>query len=160
MVSLVSTLLLGGALAAPFEQDRLSVGLPLEMDLVGLAFGLHPELLWTPFDANGAFHLRAATGLMWGPELGLLPVSLGVREVFFPTRMVRPGLGAGVQLQSFFPNGHPPVSRLDMTMELTLDARVAEGWRVGMQLSPEFGMVGGFGLGMAARLGVQKDLPW
>ena len=47
-----------------------------------------------------------------------------------------------------------------MTMELTLDARVAEGWRVGMQLSPEFGMVGGFGLGMAARLGVQKDLPW
>jgi hypothetical protein len=30
---------------------------------------------------------------------------------------------------------------------------------VGLQVSPEFGMVGGFGLGMATRLGVSADLP-
>jgi hypothetical protein len=51
------------------------------------------------------------------------------------------------------------VVRLDLTMEATLDVRVAEGWRVGLQVSPEFGMVGGFGLGMATRLGVSADLP-
>ncbi len=157
MVSL-TLLSLGAALAAPLDPERFSVGLPAEMDLVGLAFGLHPELLWRPFDADGAFHVRAATGLMVGSELALLPVSLGVREVFFPTRKVRPGLGMGVQLQTFFPNHHPPVSRLDMTMEATLDVAVAEGWRVGLQLSPEIGMTS-FGLGMATRLGVQRALP-
>jgi len=160
MVSLLPTLLAGAALAAPLDAERFSVGLPAEMDWVGLAFGVHPELLWRPMDPDGAFHVRAATGLMWGAELGLLPVSLGVREVLLPRRTVRPGLGAGVQLQNFFPNQHAPVGRLDLTMEATLDVRVAEGWRVGLQISPEFGMVGGFGLGMATRLGVQRDLPW
>ena len=153
-------LLLGAALAAPLDADRFSVSLPAEMDLVGLAFGLHPELLWTPLGPQGAFHVRAATGLMVGPELALVPLSLGVREVAFPTRRVRPGVGMGVQLQSFFPDHHPPVLRLDLTMEATLDVAVAEGWRVGAALSPEFGMVGGFGLGMAARLGVERALPW
>ncbi len=152
------SLLLGAALAAPPDLERLSVGLPVEMDLVGLAFGLHPELLWRPLGEQGAFHVRGATGLMVGPELALLPLSLGVREVFFPARKVRPGLGAGVQLQTFFPRQHAPTARLDLTMEATLDVEVAEGWRVGLQISPEFGMVGGFGLGMATRIGVQRDL--
>jgi hypothetical protein len=158
MVSLLA-LGVGAALAAPQDSERFTVGLPLELDLVGLAVGAHPELLWRPLKPDGALHLRTGTGLMVGPELTLLPLSLGVREVFLPRRAVRPGLGTGVQLQTFFPRQHEPVVRLDLTIEATLDVRVAEGWRVGLQVSPEFGMVGGFGLGMATRLGVSADLP-
>ena len=140
--------------------ERFSLGLPAEVNLVGLTYGVHPELLWRPLRPDGALHLRAATGFTAGRELSTLPVSLGVRGVAFPRKAVRPGVGAGLQLQTFLPHQHPPALRLDTTLELTLDVRVAEGWRVGTQLSPEFGMVPGFGLGMAVRLGVQKDLPW
>jgi hypothetical protein len=166
---MVIPMLLGAALAAAppraeptplSDPGRWSVGLPAEVDLVGLAFGVHPEALWRPFAPDGAIHLRAATGFMGGPELSLVPVSAGVRVIAFPRRRVRPGLGTGLQLQTFFPHQHAPVVRLDQTIELTLDVRVVEAWRVGMQLSPEFGLAPGFGLGMAARLGVQRDLPW
>lgn len=159
-------LMLGLATAAePNERtsmaaaERFSVGLPIEANLVGLSFGVHPELLYRPFRPDGWFHLRAATGFTAGPELSSVPLSLGFREVFFFGKRVQPGLGAGVQLQNFIPYGHAPVTRLDMTMEATLDVQVAEGWTVGAQLSPEFGMVGGFGLGMATRIGVRRDLP-
>jgi hypothetical protein len=133
--------------------DRFSVGMPAEVDLVGLAFGVHPELLYRPVQPDGAFHLRLAPGLMVGPELAFGPVGLGVREILFPRKRVRPHAGLGVQLQTFVPYGHVAKVRLDMTMELGLDVRVAERWRVGMNLSPELGLVGGFGFGMAARLG-------
>jgi len=147
------------ATAASLDAEHFSAGLPVEVDLVGLAFGLHPELLWRPFDPEGAFHLRAATGVMVGPELTLVPVSLGFREVFLPTRTVRPGLGFGLQLQNFFPYGHEHILRLDQYMEITVDVRVRDDMRVGLELSPEFGWLGGFGLGMATRVGVQVDLP-
>ena len=157
MIVLLSAL---SAHAGALDAERFTVGLPAEVDLVGLAFGVRPELLWRPIQPDGAFHLRTATGVMVGPELTLVPVSLGVREVFFPRRRVRPGLGIGMQLQSFFPRQHAPVFRLDQYLELTLDVAISETWRAGLQLSPEFGMVPGFGLGMAARVGVSRELPW
>ena len=158
-LSLLASLAAAPAVASPLEAEHFSAALPIEADLVGLAFGLHPELTWRPFDPEGRFHVRAATGAMVGPELTLVPVSLGVREVFRPTKDFRFGVGAGLQLQNFFPYGHAPVPRLDQYYEFTLDTRVSEGWRVTAALSPEFGWIGGFGLGMAARAGLQVDLP-
>ena len=157
--SLLAALSAGVAEASPLDSEHFSLALPLEANMVGLSFGLHPELLWRPLDPQGAFHVRAATGLLMGPELSHVPVSLGLRQVFFPTRAVRPGMGLGLQAQNFFPKGHAPVTRIDQYYELTLDVRVSEGWRVGVELSPEFGWVGGFGLGMATRIGVQADFP-
>lgn len=157
-VSFLLASLVSPAQAGALDADHFTVGLPIEADLVGLAFGVHPELTWRPFRADGAFHVRAATGVMVGPELALVPLSLGVREVFFPRQMVRPGLGVGVQLQNFFPYGHEPVTRLDQYLEFSLDVRVQEGLRIAAALSPEFGLVGGFGLGFAARAGITYDL--
>ncbi|TNE85256.1 MAG: hypothetical protein EP330_26375 [Deltaproteobacteria bacterium] len=143
--------------AAALETDRFSLGLPAEVDLVGLAFGVHPELLFRPIQPDGALHLRFAPGLMVGPELAFVPIALGVREVMFPRKRVRPFLGTGLQLQNFVPYGHPVLTRLDMALELGVDVRVADQWGVGLQLSPEIGLVGGFGFGMAVRLGAQLD---
>ncbi len=158
-LSLIASLAAGPAVASPLSTEHFSVVIPAEVDLVGLAFGLHPEVLWRPFDPDGMVHLRASVGAMVGPELVLVPASLGVRQVFLPTRAVRPGLGFGLQVQNFFPYGHDRVTRIDQYLELTLDVRIREGWRVAFELSPEFGWVGGFGLGMAARVGLHVDLP-
>lgn len=152
----ISALLASAALGAPVAAaERFSLGLPLELDLVGLAVGIHPELLYRPLQPDGALHIRFAPGLTVGPELALLPVSLGLREVFLPRQRVRPHVGLGVQLQTFLPYGHAAKLRLDLTMELGLDVRLTEHWRVGVNVSPEVGMVGGFGFGCAARMGPQ-----
>lgn len=155
--SLAAALLLAPMSAAAVEAERFSLGLPAEVDLVGLAFGVHPELLFRPVQPDGAFHLRFAPGLMIGPELAFVPIGFGIREVALPRKRVRPFAGAGVQVQNFVPYGHPVVTRLDMTLELGVDAQVADDWRVGLQLSPEVGLAGGFGFGMAVRAGVQLD---
>ena len=157
--SLFAALGAGAAEASPLDPEHFSIAVPLEANMVGLSFGLHPALLWRPLDPQGAFHVRASTGLMMGPELSQVPVSLGLRQVFFPTRTVRPGMGLGLQVQNFFPKDHAMVTRIDQYYELTVDARVSDGWRVGLEMSPEFGWIGGFGLGMAVRLGLQADLP-
>lgn len=159
MISLLGLLAAGPAQAAALDADRFTLGIPVEVNLVGLSFGTQPELLWRPFSQEGRFHVRAATGFVAGPELALVPVSMGTRGVFFPTSKVRPGMGLGLKMQAFMPYGHETILRLDQYYELTLDVAVKDGIRVGMELSPEFGWIGGFGLGMAARVGVLMDLP-
>lgn len=134
----------------------LALGVPVEVTWIGLGVGLHPELTWRPIQPEGAFQLRGATGFTVGPELVVVPVSLGFREMALPRRRVSFGPGLGVQLQGFFPNLHPPVARLDLYLELAAAVRVADAWHLTAQLSPEFGMVGGFGLGFATRVGVQR----
>ena len=159
---MISTLFCASLLAADaqaLEADHFSLGLPAEADVVGLAFGVHPELLWRPFDPAGRFHVRAATGAMVGPELALVPVSLGFRQMLRPEKTFRLGFGAGLQFQAFLPYGHAMVPRLDQYYEFYFDVATSDSLRVTAALSPEFGWVGGFGLGMAARLGVQMDFP-
>ena len=144
--------------------ERWSLGVPLELDVVGLAIGVHPEALYRPFDPEGGFHLRAAAGTMFGPELTLIsPLALGVRQEFFPRKRVQPGLGTGFQWQTFAVYGDGAHNRIDMYMEMSLHVRVQDDFDVGLQISPEFGLVGmgkdgfysTFGLGMATRLNVQ-----
>lgn len=159
---MISTLLCASLLsgdAQALEADHFSLGLPLEANIVGLAFGAHPELLWRPFDPAGRFQVRAATGVVAGPELALIPISLGIRQMFMPENKFRLGFGAGVQFQNFLPYGHELVPRLDQYYEFYFDVATSDSLRVTAALSPEFGWVGGFGLGMAARLGVQMDFP-
>ena len=140
------------------DASRWSVGVPVEVDLVGLAAGMHPEILFRPAAPDGALNLRFATGVMAGPELTLVPFSLGVRGVIVPRRIVRPYGGLGLQMQVFAPYGAPARARLDVYMELGLDVRIVDSWRIGLQVSPEFGVAPAFGLGMATRLGFQVDL--
>jgi hypothetical protein len=159
---LTESLLVLLAVASAKESDphasRWSLGVPVEVDVVGLAVGVHPEILFRPANPDGALHLRLATGLMAGPELALVPFSFGVRGVAAPRRIVRPFAGHGLQVQVFVPYGAPALPRLDLYMEVGLDVRVVDSWRVGLQISPEIGISPGFGLGMATRLGFQVDL--
>ena len=159
-LSLLASLASAPAEASAFDTDRFSVTLPAEVNLVGLTFGAHPEVMWRPFSPDGSFQVRGAVGLGVGPEMTVFPVSLGLRQVFFPTRAVRPGLGMGVQLPNFLPRGHSFVFRVDTYMEASVDVRVNDTTRITAAMSPQFGGIyGGFGLGMSARVGVQMTLP-
>lgn len=149
LISLLSATALAGALDA----ERFSVGLPAEVDLVGLAFGVRPELLWRPVKADGATHLRVATGVMVGPELVFVPLSLTVRGRWFPKGNVHPMLGTGAELQTFYSSGHPAVARMSWVGELGMDVDVAEQWSVGLVLETGFAPSPLFGFGAAARLG-------
>ncbi|MCK6522867.1 hypothetical protein L6R49_15670, partial [Myxococcota bacterium] len=116
------------ALAAPLDAAHFSVGVPLEVDAVGFAVGVRPELLWRPIKPDGALHLRVATGLMVGPELAFVPVSLTVRGRWLTDRDVHPILGFGTELQTFYSTGHPVVARRAWVTELGVDVDVADRW--------------------------------
>lgn len=159
-LSLLAALGSTSAEASALDADRFSIVLPAEVNLVGLTFGAHPEVLWRPFSPEGSFHVRGSAGLGVGPEMVVVPVSLGLRQVLFPTRRVRPALGMGVQMPNFFPRGHSFIFRVDSYMEASVDVRVSDSMRVSAAMVPQFGgIVGGFGLGMSARLGLHMDLP-
>ena len=143
------------ALAGPVDADHFSVGVPAEVDLVGLAFGVRPELLWRPF--GGATHLRVATGLMVGPELAFVPVSLSVRGRWFPKGRVHPIAGIGAELQTFYASDHAPVARASYFGELGVDVDVADRWSVGLVLEPGFAPKPLIGFGAAVRLGVVRS---
>jgi len=149
-----------------WDASRWSVGVPVEVDVVGFAVGLHPEVLYRPFNPDGGFNVRAAAGTMVGTELTLIsPLALGLRQELFPTKRVQPGLGMGMQWQSFAVYGDSLHHRMDMYMELTVHTQVHDDYDVGLQLSPEIGLIGvgeeglysTFGLGMAVRLNVQRN---
>jgi len=145
--------------AGALDADRFTLLLPAQVNVVGLSAGVMPGMLWRPLGPDSRAHVRAAVGIVAGPELAVVPVAVGVRGVLRPDKTFRPGFGAGLQFQAFMPYGHELVPRLDQYYEFTLDYEVRDGLRVAAELSPEFGWIGGFGLGMVGRLGVQMDFP-
>ena len=157
---------------AQSSQERLALELPFQVNLVGLSFGLQPEVLFRPFHKHryvGGLHLRGALGVYGGAELlHLAPIAIGARWIFFYGWRVQPFLGLGLVWQLFLPYDTHAANRIDMTMELGMRVAITRGWHVGFNFSPEFGLVnitslgfsGSFGLGLAARITVTKDLPW
>lgn len=151
-------LLVATALAGPLDADRFSVGVPLETDLVGLAFGARPEVSWQPTGPDSALQLRAATGVMVGPELVFVPLSASVRGRFFPRGRVHPIVGAGAELQTFLMSGHPVVVRPSYVFEVGLDVTVRGPWSVGVVVETGFAPPPSFGFGAAVRGGVTRQL--
>lgn len=149
--------------------QRFAVMVPAELTLVGLGYGIQPELLYAPLSPNGPLQLRAATGITFGPELTLLsPLALGVRGRLFANRLVEPALGIGMRWHQFFPHGTHTRTRFDLYFELAASVRATGVWRADLTLSPEIGLLNvsgagferAFGLGMSVRLGVRRTLPW
>ena len=142
------------------ERNRLTVGVPVEVDVVGFAVGVHPEVLWRPFSPSSGLRLRLASALKVGSEYTLLaPLSAGLRWVSSDARMLQLGLGAGVQWKAFLVPDSGAHQRLDMYWEAALNGKVGEVHRVGIAVVPEFGLAnmtsegfsGTFGLGLALR---------
>ena len=143
------------------DKDRLTVGVPLEVDVVGFAVGAHPEILWRPLSETSGLRVRLATALKLGAEYTLLaPLSVGVRWLTSDQRLIQVGLGAGTQWKAFLVPDSGAHQRVDMYWEAVVTARIAPKQRVGIAVVPEFGLAnitgqgfsGTFGLGLAARV--------
>lgn len=138
-------------------RDHFSAGAGAEVDLVGLAYGVRPELLFRPVaDAGG--NLRLAVGLMAGPELTFLPVALGYRQIFRQGRKVQPHLGAGLEWQTFWYGGDSPASRPAIYIETGFELEVVRNAWVGIQYGPDFSPSNLFGFGFVGRITFRYDL--
>lgn len=133
--------------------DHLEVGVPFEVDLVGLVYGLRPEALWR-FGKDDASRLRLAIGLLPGPEYFYLPVSFGYRAVWGSGRW-HPEAGLGVEQQTFLVPDAPPSSRTSFYFELGLGVDFGEHWTATVSMAPDFAPFGEPGPGMSLRAGVR-----
>jgi len=78
---------------------RFTLGLPVEVTLVGLTYGVRPEVLYRFGGVGTVSRLRLAVGVLDGPDQLFVPLSLGYRAVFRQAHRVRPEVGAGLELQ-------------------------------------------------------------
>lgn len=156
--------LLAALVAAPVQAsdllaaDRFSVGVPVEAHLIGAAAGLHPEILWRPFDANGATHLRMSVGVLPGPEYVFVPMDVGVRWVWKPWRFFQPMLGFGLESQSFVVGDGGPFWRSALYTELGAGVAITDDIGLAASVVPSFASMGVPGPGMAGRITLTLDL--
>lgn len=149
--------------------DRFSIALPVQVNLIGLSGGLQPELLFRPISADSGLHLRVAVGFFGGQEFfHLVPLALGFRWIWLRNMRFQPFLGFGFVWHTFLPYDTYAHNRIDLAIELGFRIAITKGFSIGINISPEFalasfssaGFYGMFGLGLATRLTLTKDLPW
>ncbi len=139
------------------DPSRVSIAAHIQVDLLGLAIGVRPEVLYRPFRATRGANLRFGFGLLPGPEYFFLPIALGWRQHFVPHHRVTLELGAGYEQQFFFVRDAPAVTRGFFYAELGLAVRVASrGW-LGVQVAPGWAPFSHPGPGIATRLGFRWD---
>ena len=137
---------------------RVVAGEGLAWTAIGAAAGLHPELLWRPFAADGATHLRASVGVLPGLEYTFVPVDLGVRWVWKPWRFFQPLLGAGLESQSFVVEDGGPFWRSSVYAEFGTGLSLTDDVGLSASVVPSFAPVGVPGPGLAGRITLTLDL--
>lgn len=133
-----------------------SVGLSGELAIIGLGGGVHVEGFWPLFKDRHFFARFGLSGL-YGPELIQIPINIAIQWNYLQTDSFVLGIGLGPKFQNFFPNYHNYVSRLDLTLDMVFGFRVSKDFLLKLVLGPEFGFIGGFGLGLPIQLGLQFD---
>jgi len=134
------------------QDSRFELAVPLEVTLVGLTFGVRPELLFRPGEAGTVSRLRLAFGVLGGPDQLFLPLSLGYRAQFRQDSVVQPAVGLGIELQQRVVNDLPAVRQFGVYLEGGVGFAVSPH----VSLSALFGMdlmlVGGPGIGFGPRI--------
>lgn len=148
--ALLCLLISSSALA---QDSRFEVGLPVEVTLVGLTFGVRPEVLFRPGDPGTVSRLRLAFGVLGGPDQLFLPLSFGYRAQFRQHAIVQPAVGAGIELQHRVVSDLPAVRQFGLYFELgvgfAVNPLLSVSAMVGMDL-----MLIVPGVGLGPRLGV------
>ena len=113
--ALLTLVLSSGALA---QDGRFELAVPAEVTLVGLTFGVRPELLFRPGEPGSVSQLRLAFGVLGGPDQLFLPLSLGYRAQFRRAHVVQPAVGVGLELQHRLAFDLPAVTQFGVYLEL------------------------------------------
>jgi hypothetical protein len=146
-------LLLAVALAAaPVEEHRVELAVPAEVTLVGLTYGVRPEVLIRPGARGTVSRVRVALGVLVGKEQLFLPLSLGYRAVFRQGQVVQPEVGLGLELQHRLVEDLAPVRQLGVYLEGGVGFLVGDWLRLSLAVSMDLMLVGGPGVGLGPRL--------
>ena len=151
---LIAQLALAGAPAAEAGPalTRFELVVPAEVTLVGLTFGVRPELLFRLGEEGTRSRLRLAAGLFIGPEHTFVPVSFGYRALFRQGATVQPIVGLGVEFQQRFVSDLPTVRQGAVYVEGGVSFELTARWSVGAMISIDVSLLGGAGASVDPRL--------
>ena len=138
--------------AAWAQDSHFEVAVPLEVTLVGLTFGVRPEVLFRPGDVGTVSRLRLAFGVLGGPDQLFLPLSLGYRAQFRQASVVQPAVGLGVELQHRVVNDLPAVRQFGAYLEFGLGFAVSPRVSLSAMFGMDLMLVGGPGIGFGPRV--------
>jgi hypothetical protein len=134
--------------------NRARVALPVEASVIGLTVGVRPEFLFQPFEGARWFELRAAAGVLPGPEYLSTPLSVGIRGRYldFP---VHPLLGIALTQDIYWISDAAPILRGIVETDVGLSIDVAPQWAVDAVAYGGWGAIGEPGPLAGLRLGIR-----
>jgi hypothetical protein len=139
---------------AEAASSRFELNVAAEVTLVGLTFGVRPELLFRPGDEGTVSRLRLAVGVLAGPDQLFVPLSLGYRAQFRQAQVVQPLVGVGVELQHRFVSDLSPVRQFGAYLEFGVGFAITQHFALQAILGADLMVLGGPGFGFGPRLGV------
>ncbi len=151
VVACASALSLGAEPTEP-RPSWLELGLHGEVTLVGLTYGVRPELLFRLGPPGTASRLRLSFGLLGGPDQLFIPVDVGYRAMFRQHATVQPLLGVGLELQNRISARTDIVRQYGLYLEGGVGFAFAERFSVGALLGLDVMFFGGPGVGFGPRV--------
>lgn len=131
---------------------RFTIALPAEVTVVGLTYGVRPEVLYRPGGPASASRLRLAVGVLDGPDQLFVPLSLGYRAVFRGRQRVQPAVGAGVELQHRLVSDYPAVRQYGAYVEGGVGFAATPRLALGLMVAIDVMLYGGPGAGLGPRV--------
>jgi len=147
--AVLTVVLASGAWA---QDSRFELAVPAEVTLVGLTFGVRPELLFRPGEPGSVSQLRLAFGVLGGPDQLFLPLSLGYRAQFRRAHIVQPAVGVGLELQHRLGFDLPVVRQFGVYLELGVGFAVSPRVTLSAMFGADLMLFGGPGFGFGPRL--------
>jgi hypothetical protein len=141
----------------PLSAGRFSLGVPAEVNIIGLAYGVRPEVLYRPFSTDGGTHLRLAVGVLPGPEFVYVPLNVGWRQIFRRAHRLQPHVGAGFEEEILIITEADNVHRRLIYLETGLEWRFMPQGLIGLQMAPSLSVFARPGLILPVRLTFRWD---
>ncbi|MBP9087656.1 MAG: hypothetical protein KBG15_16155 [Kofleriaceae bacterium] len=143
---------------SPLAAHRFTVGLPAEVTVVGLTMGIRPEVLYRFGCAGTRSRLRAAIGVLNGPDQFFVPVSVGYRAIFRQRSTVTAMVGVGGEWQNRIVSDLPTVRQYGLYLEGGVGIKATARFTIDFAVALDVMVFGGPGIGLGPRLGVQFAL--
>lgn len=135
-----------------WSRKRFTLVLPAEVTVVGLTYGVRPEVLYRYGAAGTRSRLRLAVGVLDGPDQLFIPLSLGYRAVFRHGRRFQPAVGGGLELQHRLVSDYPAVRQYGVYVEGGFGVALGPRVSLGLMVAIDVMLYGGPGAGLGPRV--------
>ena len=156
-IKILTLIMISSLFAANANADNttgLSFVIPTEVTVVGLTYGIKPELVYTPFEQAKWLEAKASFGVMPGPEYFSTPLSLGIRGRYFDFAL-HPMAGIAITEDFIWISDAPPVIRTGVEMDLGLSYDINQQWSNDSQAYTGWSIIKDIGPLAGMRLGVR-----